>query len=484
MERELFKLLPNTGNAASHILHRTPWAPPRAVSANGIHLTLEDGSKVIDAVGGTAVSCIGDGHPHVVAAVKDQVEKITYVFNVLLSNDPSEKLADYLVESSNGAFASVGFVSGGSEAMEAAMKTAIQYYQEKGEKERIHFIGREHSYHGATLGALAVGHHGSRRKLYEANLEKSTFHHVSTPYAARFLKEGETEAQYVERLEKELDDKFVELGGKTVIAFVAETVVGSSLGVVAAPPGYFTAVKQVCDKYGALIIYDEVMCGMGRMGTLHTWEKYADGVAPDISAVAKGLGGGYVPMGAVLLNGKVVKGIRSVGSYWHAGHTYSAHPLACAAALAVQEVIRDEQLLLNVNARGAQLESILKGRLLNPSSPAKPFIFDIRGGGLFWAIEFELPKPIVQAFGRMSFGLMVQLIGFKKGLLVLGVGRVDGVPGDHLLLAPAYNVTEEEVETIARLTVESIEEAVVQNVLKVIKAFKAAAALKAGANPS
>ncbi|OCH91485.1 PLP-dependent transferase [Obba rivulosa] len=445
------------------ILHRTPWRPPVATSAEGMYIYLEDGRKVLDAVGGAAVACIGNGHPEVKKALKEQVDKVSYVYNMQLSNEPAEELADFLVKTGNGAFELCGFVSGGSEAMEGVIKLARQYFYETKQPQRTNFIARQLSFHGNTLSTLSLACHPGRRVPYEAVLNRENFHHVSPAYAKRFQKPDETEEQYVERLRQELEDKFLELGPDTVIGFVAETVVGATTGVVSAPKGYFKAMKSVCDKYGALFILDEVMSGMGRMGTLHAWESFGDGVAPDIQAVAKGLGGGYASIGAVLMSKKVAEGIRGTGGIWKHGHTYQAHPLSCAAALAVQKVIISESLLENVRVQGPYLESLLRERLQSPNAPAAPFVFDVRGGGAWWGIEFDFTSPEAARvdFRGQAFAMLVQARCLEKNLIVMGMtggSNLEGTVGDHLMLSPAYNVTKEQVEQIVDIFVESIEE--------------------------
>ncbi|KZT62580.1 PLP-dependent transferase [Calocera cornea HHB12733] len=440
------------------ILHRTPFQPPTAVSAEGLYFTLADGSRIIDAVGGAAVTCIGNGNPVVKQAIKDQVEKLSYCYNTQLSNEPAEQLAKLMLEYAPGAFEQVAFTSGGSEAMEAVIKLACQYFHETKQPQRTNFISRQLSYHGNTLGALSLSGHPSRRKVYEGILNHTSFHHVSPAYAVRFKKEGETDEQYVDRLAKELDDKFQELGPDTVIGFVAETVVGATTGCVPAPKGYFRAMKAVCDKYGALFILDEVMSGMGRMGTtMHAWQTLGDNVAPDIQAVAKGLGGGYVSIGAVLMSPRVSKGIREGSGYFFHGHTYQAHPITAAGSLAVQKVIKDDDLLAKGAEAGVYLESRLRATLLDKSSIAAPYVFDIRGGGLFWGIEFELgekqtPKP---------FGALLQAKTMEKGLIIIAMaGSLEGGKGDFAMLAPPYNVTKEEIDMIVKIFVESVEDLV------------------------
>ncbi|KAJ7274348.1 pyridoxal phosphate-dependent transferase [Mycena haematopus] len=448
---------------ATSILHRTPWIPPVAVAAEGSYIELESGQKLFDAVGGAAVACVGMGHPAVNKALKEQIDRgLSYVYNMQLSNQPAEELAALITESSNGAFELCGFASGGSEAMEGVIKLARQYFHETGQLQRTNFIARKLSFHGNTVATLSLAYHPTRRAPYVPILDNQHFHHVSPAYAKRFKRLDESDADYVERLRAELEAKFCELGPDTVIGFVAETVVGATTGVLPAPKGYFKAMKSVCDKYGALFILDEVMSGMGRMGTMHAWESFGDGVAPDLQAVAKGLGGGYASIGAVLMSKRIVTGLRGASGLWKHGHTYQANPLVCAASLAVQKVIRDENLLENCRIQGAYLEKLLQARLQGPNSLSAPFTFDIRGGGGFWGVEFDFdcPEAATLDFKGQHFAMLVQAHALENGLVIMGMtggANLQGTKGDVILLAPAYNVTAQEVEKIAEMFGESVD---------------------------
>ncbi|THU90840.1 PLP-dependent transferase [Dendrothele bispora CBS 962.96] len=442
------------------LIHRTPWIPPIATSAEGIYLTLEDGRTVIDAVGGAAVACIGGNNKHAKQAVKDQLDRLSYVYSMQLSNEPAERLAKILTSGPNNMFELVGFVSGGSEAVEGALKLGKQYFEEIGQSQRKNFIARQLSYHA---------HHTLHRVGYEGILDKQTFHHVSPAYAKRFQRPSETEEQYVARLKKELEDKFIELGPDTVIGFVAEPVSGATLGCVPAPKGYFKAMKEVCDKYGALFILDEhVHSGDTGMGTQHAWESFADGVAPDIQAVAKGLGGGYASIGAVLMSKKVADGIRGKSGIWKHGHTYQSHPLACAASIAVQEVIESENLLANCRKQGAYLEKLLNERLRGANALAAPYTFDIRGGGLFWGVEFDFDSPGAKKVDMKGkgFAMEVQACALENNMVIMGFTgacSMEAGKGNHVMLAPAYNITQEEVEKIVDVLVKSIEQVLKEN---------------------
>ncbi|KAJ7158710.1 pyridoxal phosphate-dependent transferase [Mycena filopes] len=457
-----------TAPRPSAILHRTPWIPPIAVSAQGSYIELESGQKLLDAIGGAAVACVGSAHPVVNQALKDQIDRVSYVYNMQLSNQPAEELAALLTSTSNGAFESVGFASGGSEAMEGVIKLARQYFHETGQPKRTNFIARQLSFHGNTVATLSLAYHPTRRAPYAAILDDPTL----SPRLTR--RPEESDADYVERLRAELEAKFVELGPDTVIGFVAETVVGATTGVLPAPKGYFKAMKSVCEKYGALFILDEVMSGMGRMGTMHAWESFGDGVAPDIQAVAKGLGGGYASIGAVLMSKRIIDGLRGASGLWkHGTHLPGqkapmlANPLSCAAALAVQKVIISENLLANCRTQGAYLgliqqKNCLKARLQGPNSPSAPFTFDIRGGGGFWGIEFDFDCPEAQSldFKGQKFAMLVQAHALEHGLVIMGMvggGNLQGTKGDVILLAPAYNITAELTEKIVEMFGNSVD---------------------------
>src|SRR3954465_12917443 len=327
----------------SRVLHRSlRETPPKAIGGEGVYLFAEDGRRIIDASGGAAVSCLGHQHPRVIAAITKQASTLAYAHTAFFSSEPAEALAETLVGHEPGGLANAYFVSGGSEAIEASIKLARQYFIERGEPKRQRFIARRQSYHGNTLGALAAGGNAWRREPY-APLLSDAFSHVTPAFAYHEKHDNESEAEFVARLAAELEAEFQRLGPDTVAAFLAEPVVGATAGCVPAPEGYFRSIREICNRHGALLIFDEVMCGMGRTGTRHAWEQ--EGVAPDIQAVAKGLGGGYQPIGAMLAGGKVIDALRQgSGTFMH-GHTYQAHPLACAAALEVQQVIDDEQLL-------------------------------------------------------------------------------------------------------------------------------------------
>jgi adenosylmethionine-8-amino-7-oxononanoate aminotransferase len=438
----------------SKIFHRAPThAYPLAVRGEGVHLFDANGKRYLDASGGAAVSSLGHGHPRVVQALQRQAERLCYVHTSFFSSEPAEALAEHLVARAPNGIGHAMFVSGGGEAMETAIKMARQYFLEVGEPRRTRFIARRQSYHGNTLGALAIGGNAWRREPYAPLLMDVT--HVSPCYAYREQAAGESALQYGERLARELEQAIQEAGPETVIAFVAEPVVGATLGAVPAVPGYFRLVREICDRHGILLILDEVMCGMGRCGTMYACEQ--EGVAPDLITLAKGLGAGYQPIGAVLLSQRVYDAfIAGSGSFQH-GYTYMGHVLACAGALEVQRVVESEDLLPVVRQRGAQLQAALR-----QAFGEHPHVGDIRGRGLLQALELVAERgnatpfdPALQLHARIKQSAMhLGLLCYPSG------GCVDGRRGDHVLLAPPYIVTESQIGTIVDTLRRAVDDAI------------------------
>ena len=438
----------------SRLLHRTLHAdPPLAVGGSGMWIRTADGRDILDGCGGAAVACLGQGNAAVRAAIAAQLDAVAYVHTGLFTNAAAEELAELVLQDEPGGLSHAFFVSSGSEAMEAAIKLARQYFLEVGQPRRTRFIARRMSYHGNTLGALAAGGNPMRRAPY-APLLSDAFSHVSPAFAYRHKRDDEDEVQYVARLVIELEAEFQRLGPQNVAAFCAETVVGATTGCVTPPERYFRAVRDVCDRHGALLVLDEVMCGMGRTGTMHAWEQ--EGVVPDIQAVAKGLGGGYQPIGGILIGRKVIEALRAgSGGFMH-GHTYQAHPVACAAAVAVQKVIRHNNLLENVRDMGARLASALTERLGNHRH-----VGDIRGRGLFWAVEIVRNRGDKAAFEPvLAMNQRVKEAAFRHGLAIYPMGgTIDGEHGDHILLAPPYIATATDIDAIASRLGDAVDEA-------------------------
>ncbi|KAK1977674.1 aminotransferase class-III [Colletotrichum cereale] len=438
----------------SAVLHRSlKSAPPQIISANGKHLTFSDGRTILDTTCGAAVACIGSNNERVKKAMVEQIDKFAYCNSMFFGHEVGEQLAAEVIQGTGGAMSKAYFMCSGSEAMESAMKMARQYYMELSPQQpkRINFIAREGSYHGTTLGSLSMSGHVARRSLF-LDLLLPNIAKVSACNPYRGMSEGQSTEEYVAQLADELDRKFQQLGPDTVCAFVAEPVVGATLGCVPAVPGYFKAMKSVCDKYGALLILDEVMSGMGRSGTLHEWQQ--EDVVPDIQTIAKGLGGGYAPMAGMLINHRIADALENgSGSFSH-GHTYQGHPVGCAAALEVQRIIREENLVSNVQKQGNILEKLLRKYLGD-----HPHIGDIRGKGLFWGIEFVSDKKSKEPFPpSANIANRVHLNGMNDFGISLypGTGTKDGIMGDHVLLAPAYTSTSDEIEYIAARTRDAV----------------------------
>src|SRR6202522_54924 len=426
----------------THILHRAANAKmPVAVGGKGIELFDQNGKSYIDASGGAAVSCLGHGHPDVIAALHKQLDKLAYAHTGFFTTEAAEQLADRLVETAPDGIDHVYLVTGGSEAIEAALKMARQYFVEKGETRRRHIIARHQSYHGNTLGALATGGNEWRRAQFRPLLIET--HHIDPCYAYRLQDAGESDMAYAARAAQALEDKILELGPDQVIAFVAETVVGATCGAVPPVADYFRRVREICDRHGVLLILDEVMCGMGRTGTRHACEQ--DGVAPDLLAIAKGLGGGYQPIGAVLLHRRIFAAIAEGSGFFQHRHTYMGHPVAAAAGLAVQEVIRRDGLLANVVAMGERLQQGLEARL-----GQHPHVGDLRGRGLFRAVELVADRATKAAFApELKLHARIKREAMARGLMVYPMGgTVDGRIGDHVLLAPPFIVDAADIDAI------------------------------------
>jgi adenosylmethionine-8-amino-7-oxononanoate aminotransferase len=444
----------NPSSAPTHVMHRQlRTVPPVAVSGRGVTLTDAEGKTYLDASGGAAVSCLGHGHPEVLAAMHAQIDRLAYAHTSFFTTEVAEQLADQLVRTAPAGTSHVYFVSGGSEAMEAALKMARQYFVEIGQPERTHFIARRQSYHGNTLGALAIGGNEWRRAPFAPILIEAT--HVSPCYPYREQQAGETPAQYGQRLAGELELAIVEQGAGRVIAFVAETVGGATAGVLVPVPGYFKAVKEVCDRHGVLLILDEVMCGMGRTGTLHACEQ--EDVAPDLIAIAKGLGGGYQPIGAVLAQAHIVQAMGRGSGFFQHGHTYLGHPVACAAALAVQRVIERDALLARVRSHGE-----LFARALQDTLGAHPHVGDVRGRGLFHGVELVRDRASKAPFDpALKLHARIRKEAMARGLMVYPMGgTVDGRRGDHVLLAPPFIATHAELAAMIERLHRSIDAAI------------------------
>jgi adenosylmethionine-8-amino-7-oxononanoate aminotransferase len=458
---------PTTSTAKeSQLLHRSFNITPTSVaSTSGLTLTLTDGTQILDACGGAAVSCLGYDATYiaeVTSAITTQLTLCPWVHSMIYTTPIAEELATLLLSSPTDAtqpnahgLRKAYIINSGSEAMDAAMKFARQYWYERGQRQKVHFVSRRQSYHGNTIGALSVSEFAARKEKYadENVLQVPNVSWVTPAYAYQYAAEGEGEEAFAQRLVREVEEEFLRVGPERVVAFVAETVVGACSGATPAPRGYFAGVRRLCDQYDILMISDEVMCGMGRTGSVFAFEQ--EGFAPDLMTMGKCLGAGFQPIAAVLLHEKVVNGLKlNAGAVAH-GHTYQAHPVGCAAALAVQKILRRDGLIERCREMGFVLEKLLKDEL-----GEKKYVGDIRGRGLFWGVEFVKDRSTRESFPpQMAFGPKFQARVFEKGIAVYpGSGTVDGYRGDHAIVSPAYTVKEEELRTIVRVMKEAYEE--------------------------
>jgi adenosylmethionine-8-amino-7-oxononanoate aminotransferase len=436
---------------AEHVFHRSTHArPPIAVRGEGIYLIDADGKRYIDACGGAAVSCLGHGRPDIAAAIAEQSARLEYVHTGFFTSEAAEELATVIADMSPGSLDRVWYTGSGSEAIEAALKLARQYHLERGDSGRSRVIARRLSYHGNTLGALAAGGSAWRRAPYAPMLIDVAL--VDPCFEYRFAEPGESPESYGIRAADTLEQEILRLGPETIIAFVAETVVGATAGAVPPVIGYLQRVREICDRYGVLLILDEVMCGSGRTGTFLSCEQ--DWVVPDIVTLGKGLGAGYQPIGAVVCTSDVYHAVASGSGALKHGQTYNAHPVGCAAALAVQRAVRDEGLLSRARDSGQRLMASLTDRF-----GEHPNIGDIRGRGLLRAIELVADRSTKAPFDpALAMHQRAKAEAFSRGLLIYpGGGTVDGRLGDHILLAPPYNVTDEELDIIIDLLADTLD---------------------------
>ena len=413
---------------------------PRIAYGRGSVLYDETGKRYLDGSGGPAVFSVGHAHPEVNAAIMRQLDRVAYGYRYLFTSSALEELSAMLLALCGGDIRHVIYSCSGSEAMESALKMALQYWSARGLPRKRHFIARQRSWHGNTLGALSVSGFAQRRRAFEGSLLDVSFVSAANPYR---LPDSVSESALVPWLADELERRILELGADTVAAFVFEPVVGAAGGVVPAPDGYARAIQAVCRKYDILMIADEVMCGSGRVGTWRALEH--DGVEPDIMAVAKGLAGGYIPLAATLFTSSVAAPILATDGVFYTGHTFTGHTAACAAGLAVQQLIAREGLIERVRHTGAAFRQELQRALSRFDE-----VGDVRGRGFFIGVELVRDRQTRAPFPRernLSFDIGAR--AFADGLICYpGSGNVDGTNGDTIILAPPYNATDAELEEI------------------------------------
>ncbi|WP_050524900.1 aspartate aminotransferase family protein [Pseudorhodobacter wandonensis] len=426
----------------SHIFGRsTKGALPVAVAGDGCYLIDAEGRRYLDGSGGAAVSCLGHSNAAVRAALHGQIDRLAFAHTGFFTSEPAEKLADRLIANAPTGIERVYLVSGGSEAVEAAIKLARQYFLEVGQPERRRVIARRQSYHGNTLGALAAGGNAWRRAQFAPLLAETS--HINPCYEYRDRQDGEAQADYGLRVANELEAEILRLGPETVMAFIAEPVVGATSGAVPAVPGYFKRIREICDKYGVLLILDEVMCGMGRTG--HIFACLEDEVSPDMITIAKGLGAGYQPIGALLTSGKIYDAIAAGSGFFQHGHTYMGHAMAATAANAVLDEILEGGLLARVREQGAKLDTALRGAF-----GQHPHVGDIRGRGLFRGVELVEDRASKSTFNpKRGLAARVKKEAFAAGLICYPMsGTIDGQNGDHILLAPPFIIEDAQIDEL------------------------------------
>jgi len=426
----------------SHIFPRhTRQAPPVAVGGKGCYLIDSAGKRYLDGSGGAAVSCLGHGDPAITEAIKTQLDALAFAHTGFFTSEPAEALADLLIAHAPGGLDRVYLVSGGSEATEAAIKLARQYWVEKGEPKRSKLIARKQSYHGNTIGALSAGGNEWRRAQFAPLLLDVS--HIDPCYAYRYKRDDENLEDYGLRAANALEAEIQRLGPETVMAFMAEPVVGATAGALTAAPGYFTRIREICDAYGVLLILDEVMCGMGRTGSLFACEQ--DGISPDVLCIAKGLGAGYQPIGAMLCSAEIYNAIAEGSGFFQHGHTYIGHPTAAAAGRAVVSALLERNLIPRVGVQGEKLHDRLTDRF-----GQNPHIGDLRGRGLFRGIEIVEDRETKAPFdpGR-GVAAKIKKAAFDAGLICYPMsGTIDGRTGDHILLAPPFIIEDDQLDEL------------------------------------
>lgn len=426
----------------SHVFPRhSKLFPPVAVGGEGCYLIDNTGKRYLDGSGGAAVSCLGHGDTEILEAIKSQLDSLAYAHTGFFTSEPAETLADLLIENAPGSLDRVYFVSGGSEATESAIKLTRQYWVEKGEPQRGKLIARKQSYHGNTIGALSAGGNEGRRAQFGPLLLDVS--HIDPCYEYRLRRDDESLEAYGLRAADTLEEEIQRLGPENVMAFMAEPVVGATVGALPPAPGYFKRIREICDRYGMLLILDEVMCGMGRTGTLFACEQ--DGIAPDIVCIAKGLGAGYQPIGAMLCTSEIYDTIANGSGFFQHGHTYIGHPTAAAAGLAVVSAILDRDLLSRVQTQGEKLHSKLEQKF-----GQNAHIGDIRGRGLFRGLEIVEDRETKAPFDpTKGVAGKIKKAAFDAGLICYPMsGTIDGKHGDHILLAPPFIIEDDQLDEL------------------------------------
>ena len=422
----------------SYLFYQSRNPRPFLDHGEGIYLFDEQGKRYIDGSSGAMVSNIGHSNPRVLAKMKAQMDKATFGYRLHFRTHPSEDLAAKTVAMTPDGLDRVFFVSGGSEAVESAVKLARQYALAAGQPARHKVISRFPSYHGCTFGALDLTGYDPLREPFAPMMEGMPKIEAPTTYLDRDnLSEEERGIRYAELLR----DRVEEAGPETVLAFLMEPVGGASTGALVAPDSYYQRVRDICDEYGILLIYDEVMTGAGRTGKFLAAEHW--GITPDIVALSKGFGAGYAPLGAIVAGARLVEPVLDAGGFQH-GFTYAGNPLACAAGLAVLEELEEQNLIENA----ARMGEVLKTRL-SALMDRYPFVGDVRGKGLLLAFELVADRATMRPLPKdlHAHSRLVE-IAYEMGLIIYSRRTRGGYEGDHFLVCPPLIVTEGQIDDI------------------------------------
>ncbi len=421
---------------------------PKVAWAKGAYVHDVNGKQYIDGSGGPAVYCIGHSNEEVNAAITAQLDRIAHGYRYNFSSDALEELTEIIRNRCGGTLNNMVYVTGGSEAVESCLKLALQYHAARGDMSRRRFIARERSWHGNTLGALSVSGFLERKRAFEGSLLDVS--RLSPANAYRPVA-GATAETVGEACAKELEDEILRVGPDKICAFIFEPVVGAAGGCVPAPRGYAKRVREICDKFGVIMISDEVMCGSGRTGTWRALEE--DGVEPDIMSIAKGLAAGYLPLGAAIYNDKVADAIHGKHGAPMTGHTFTAHTACCAAGVAVQKIVARDKLVERVKAKAPGFRAMLAEATKDIEA-----VGDIRGRGYFQALELVADRKTKKPFdAEKKLFMKIRAQAFDNGLICYPVGgNVDGINGDVVILAPPYNATDAELTEIVEKTAASV----------------------------
>lgn len=434
-------------NKQSNLFYQASNSRPMLDYAKGIYLYDIDGKKYLDGSSGAMVSNIGHSNPNVLAAMKKQMDKATFGYRLHFQNEPAERLASMTAELMPDGLDRVFFVSGGSEAVESCIKLARQYALTKGEDSRYKVISRFPSYHGCSLGALALTGYDPLAKPFLPMMHDIP--KIAAPTCYLDSDNLDDEARGIKYAEL-LRDEIIAQGKETVLAFIMEPVGGASTGALVAPDSYYTRIREICDEYGILLIYDEVMTGAGRTGKFVASEHWD--VVPDIVALSKGFAAGYAPLGAMVAKTKIVDSVLNDGGFLH-GFTYAGNPLACAAGVAVLSELKDQNLIENA----AKMGEILKAKLTKLMD-RYPFIGDVRGLGLLLAFELVTDRDSMQVLPKElnAHSRLVDL-AYERGLIIYSRRTRGGLEGDHFLICPPLIINAVQIDEIITVLTQSLD---------------------------